>query len=73
MTSTAGRLGHALAGASKTLALLLLAAPAHADTTTIDQLVTIAGAPTNQLYGYGLVVGLPGSGDQTTEVPYTQQ
>ncbi len=73
MTSTAGRPGHALAGASKTLALLLLAVPAHADTTTIDQLVTIAGAPTNQLYGYGLVVGLPGSGDQTTEVPYTQQ
>lgn len=58
----------------KALALaLLLALPAHADTTTIDQLVTVAGAPTNQLYGYGLVVGLPGTGDQTTEVPYTQQ
>ena len=53
--------------------LLLAALPAHADTTTIDQLVTVAGAPTNQLYGYGLVVGLPGTGDQTTEVPYTQQ
>jgi flagellar P-ring protein precursor FlgI len=52
---------------------LALFAPAYADTTTIDQLVTVAGAPTNQLYGYGLVVGLPGSGDQTTEVPYTQQ
>jgi flagellar P-ring protein precursor FlgI len=52
---------------------LALAAPAAADTTTIDQLVTVAGAPTNQLYGYGLVVGLPGTGDQTTQVPYTQQ
>jgi len=52
---------------------LLLALPCHADTTTIGQLVTVAGAPTNQLYGYGLVVGLPGTGDQTTEVPYTQQ
>ena len=60
--------------AGRSLALLLvLISPAHADTTTIDQLVTVAGAPTNQLYGYGLVVGLPGSGDQTTEVPYTQQ
>jgi len=46
---------------------------AHADSTTIGTLVTIAGAPANQLYGYGLVVGLPGTGDQTTEVPYTQQ
>jgi flagellar P-ring protein precursor FlgI len=53
--------------------VLLAALPAQADTTTIGQLVTVAGAPTNQLYGYGLVVGLPGTGDQTTEVPYTQQ
>jgi flagellar P-ring protein FlgI len=61
-------------GAGRSLALLLvLVSPAHADTTTIDQLVTVAGAPTNQLYGYGLVVGLAGTGDQTTEVPYTQQ
>jgi flagellar P-ring protein precursor FlgI len=52
---------------------LWLGCAAAADTTTIDQLVTVAGAPTNQLYGYGLVVGLPGSGDQTTQVPYTQE
>src|SRR5271154_2728483 len=54
--------------------LLALPLPASAaTTTTIGSLVTVAGAPSNQLYGYGLVVGLPGSGDQTTEVPYTQQ
>ena len=52
---------------------LALAGTARADSTTISQLVTVAGAPTNQLYGYGLVVGLPGTGDQTTQVPYTQQ
>lgn len=46
---------------------------AKADTMTIGQLVSVAGAPSNQLYGYGLVVGLPGTGDQTTQVPYTQQ
>ncbi len=44
-----------------------------AEATTIGALVTVAGAPSNQLYGYGLVVGLSGTGDQTTEVPYTQQ
>ncbi len=55
------------------IAALLTATPAAADTTTIEQLVSIAGAPPNQLYGYGLVVGLAGSGDQTTQVPYTQQ
>lgn len=52
---------------------ILLGQAAHADPTTIGQLVTVAGAPSNQLYGYGLVVGLPGTGDQTTQVPYTQQ
>ncbi|MBW4024852.1 MAG: flagellar basal body P-ring protein FlgI [Proteobacteria bacterium] len=52
----------------------VLPGAAHAaPPTTIGSLVTVAGAPSNQLYGYGLVVGLPGTGDQTTEVPYTQQ
>jgi flagellar P-ring protein precursor FlgI len=55
------------------LALGMMPPAAYADYTTIDQLVTVAGAPANQLYGYGLVVGLAGTGDQTTEVPYTQQ
>ena len=57
------------------LAWLLAASPAAADgyPTTIGTLVTVQGAPSNQLYGYGLVVGLPNTGDQTTEVPYTQQ
>ncbi|OYV37041.1 MAG: flagellar biosynthesis protein FlgI [Rhodospirillales bacterium 20-64-7] len=58
------------------IALAITLAPqaaARADTTTIGELVTVEGAPTNQLYGYGLVVGLPSTGDQTTEVPYTQQ
>src|SRR5271168_4407082 len=70
----------ATANPFKSLAVLALAAQllalpgsAAADTTTIGSLVTVAGAPSNQLYGYGLVVGLPGTGDQTTEVPYTQQ
>ncbi|WP_297371400.1 flagellar basal body P-ring protein FlgI [Acidocella sp.] len=57
----------------KTVLLFFYANMAVADVTTIGQLVSVSGAPTNQIYGYGLVVGLPGTGDQTTQVPYTQQ
>ncbi|HEU0276355.1 MAG TPA: flagellar basal body P-ring protein FlgI [Rhodanobacteraceae bacterium] len=62
------------------LAALLLAAavglcvqapPARAD--RIGDLTEIGGARTNQLIGYGLVVGLQGSGDQTTQTPFTVQ
>ena len=39
----------------------------------IKDLVSIAGVRNNQLVGYGLVVGLDGSGDQTTQSPFTLQ
>ena len=48
-----------------------LVAPAHAD--KIRDLVQVAGVRSNQLIGYGLVVGLDGSGDQTTQAPFTTQ
>ncbi|WP_171524210.1 flagellar basal body P-ring protein FlgI, partial [Acinetobacter baumannii] len=38
---------------------------AHAD--RIKDLTTVAGVRDNALIGYGLVVGLDGSGDQTTQ------
>lgn len=44
---------------------------AHAD--RIKDLATIQGVRDNQLIGYGLVVGLDGSGDQTTQTPFTVQ
>lgn len=53
--------------------LILLAAPFCARAERVGDMVTVAGAPINQLVGYGLVVGLPGTGDQTTQIPYTQQ
>jgi flagellar P-ring protein precursor FlgI len=54
------------------LALLLgLAAPAQAE--RIRDLATVQGVRGNQLIGYGLVVGLDGSGDQTTQTPFTVQ
>ena len=48
-----------------------LAAPVHAD--KIRDLASVAGVRNNQLIGYGLVVGLDGSGDQTTQAPFTTQ
>ncbi|TMV87867.1 flagellar basal body P-ring protein FlgI [Thioclava sp. BHET1] len=62
---------HALEILALLIALALPADWARAD--AVGQLVTLAGAPSNQIVGYGLVVGLPGTGDQTTQIPYTQQ
>ncbi|HMN63411.1 MAG: flagellar basal body P-ring protein FlgI [Burkholderiaceae bacterium] len=56
------------------LALALAAgacAPAMAE--RIKELASIQGVRPNQLIGYGLVVGLDGSGDQTTQAPFTVQ
>ncbi|WP_322629702.1 flagellar basal body P-ring protein FlgI [Halothiobacillus sp.] len=39
----------------------------------IKDLATFAGVRDNQIIGYGIVVGLPGTGDQTTQVPFTLQ
>ena len=48
-----------------------LTLPAHA--TRIKEVAAIQGVRSNQLTGYGLVVGLDGTGDQTTQLPYTKQ
>jgi flagellar P-ring protein FlgI len=45
--------------------------PAHAE--RIKDLASVQGVRQNQLIGYGLVVGLDGSGDQTTQTPFTTQ
>ena len=39
----------------------------------IKDLTSVAGVRANQLIGYGLVVGLDGTGDQTTQSPFTVQ
>ena len=39
----------------------------------IKDFTDIAGQRPNQLVGYGLVVGLDGTGDQTTQTPFTLQ
>lgn len=50
---------------------LLLAGAAQAE--RLKDLASIQGVRTNQLIGYGLVVGLNGTGDQTTQTPFTVQ
>jgi flagellar P-ring protein FlgI len=47
-------------------------ATAHA-ATRIKEVATVQGVRSNQLVGYGLVVGLDGTGDQTTSAPFTAQ
>lgn len=61
-----------------TLAALLVLAggwanTAAANTTRIKDIVDIEGVRDNQLVGYGLVVGLNGSGDSLKNSPFTRQ
>ncbi|MCS2158645.1 flagellar basal body P-ring protein FlgI [Scandinavium sp. H11S7] len=53
------------------IALVLLAGFAQAD--RIRDLTSVQGVRQNSLIGYGLVVGLDGTGDQTTQTPFTTQ
>ena len=39
----------------------------------IKEVAAIEGVRSNQLTGFGLVIGLDGTGDQTTQMPYTTQ
>ena len=52
---------------------LSMAATADAATTRIKDIVDIEGVRDNMLIGYGLVVGLDGSGDSLNNSPFTQQ
>src|SRR5471030_1322363 len=54
------------------LALTLSVICAHA-TSRIKDLANIEGVRQNQLIGYGLVVGLNGSGDTLNNIPFTKQ
>ena len=64
------RLAMVAAAAVATLCLGV-ALPAQAE--RLKDLASIQGVRQNQLVGYGLVVGLDGSGDQTTQTPFTVQ
>jgi flagellar P-ring protein precursor FlgI len=51
--------------------LMLLSQAAQAE--RVKDLASVAGVRGNQLVGYGLVVGLDGTGDQTSQAPFTIQ
>ena len=56
------------------IALALAAAlPQAAQAERLKDLVSFQGVRDNPLIGYGLVVGLDGTGDQTTQTPFTTQ
>jgi flagellar P-ring protein precursor FlgI len=67
----------------RTLQLLIAAAfaaafsalwwPFPAQAARIKEIASVQGVRANQLMGYGLVVGLDGTGDQTTQTPFTAQ
>lgn len=54
------------------IAIVLLFSTA-AQAERIKDIASVAGVRANQLVGYGLVVGLDGTGDQTTQSPFTTQ
>ncbi|HEY9011668.1 MAG TPA: flagellar basal body P-ring protein FlgI, partial [Devosia sp.] len=68
-----GLLRHLLAGIVAATTLLAPLAEAQAATARIKDIVDIEGIRDNQLVGYGLVVGLNGTGDSLNNSPFTRQ
>jgi flagellar P-ring protein precursor FlgI len=60
-------------GLALVLALLLVAVPALAQSVRVRDLVDFDGVRGNDLVGYGLVVGLDGSGDSLRNSPFTEE
>jgi flagellar P-ring protein precursor FlgI len=53
--------------------LLLVLCSSSLQAERLKDIADIAGVRNNPLIGYGLVVGLDGTGDQTTQTPFTTQ
>ena len=62
---------HSLLALLGLVASLFLSGTAQA--SRIKEVAAVEGVRSNQLTGFGLVVGLDGTGDQTTQMPYTAQ
>ena len=52
---------------------ILFGVPREARAERVKDIASVAGVRTNQIVGYGLVVGLDGTGDQTSQAPFTIQ
>lgn len=66
-----GKLAWRVLGGLLLAALFSMAPPAEAE--RIKDIAMVEGVRANQLVGYGLVVGLDGTGDQTSQTPFTVQ
>ena len=64
---------HQLKWLTSLLLLSSLLVSGMAQASRIKEIAAIQGVRSNQLTGFGLVVGLDGTGDQTTQMPYTSQ
>lgn len=65
-------LSRVVAGLAAVLAIAVPAADALAQ-TRIKDIASIRGVRSNQLVGYGLVIGLNGTGDSLRNAPFTEQ
>jgi flagellar P-ring protein precursor FlgI len=70
---TSDRLLKLLIGLAFFVASAALWWPEEAKAVRLKEIAAIQGVRSNQLMGYGLVVGLDGTGDQTTQTPFTAQ
>ncbi|HSI50013.1 MAG TPA: flagellar basal body P-ring protein FlgI [Ideonella sp.] len=69
VTTRLSRCAVVLAGLAMAVGAVLPAQAAQ----RIKEVASVQGVRSNQLIGYGLVVGLDGTGDQTAQVPFTAQ
>lgn len=73
-TALTPRISTSVAGLAATVLLACaLFGTQTAAAVRIKDIASVAGVRSNQLMGYGLVVGLDGTGDQTTQTPFTTQ
>jgi len=70
---TTDRLIRLLIALTVLLASAALWWPQNAQAVRLKEIGAIQGVRSNQLMGYGLIVGLDGTGDQTTQTPFTSQ
>jgi len=70
---TSDRLLKLLIGLAFLAASAALWWPVDAKAVRLKEIAAVQGVRSNQLMGYGLVVGLDGTGDQTTQAPFTAQ
>jgi flagellar P-ring protein precursor FlgI len=73
MTTQTDRFVRAALVVAAVLASAALWWPLPAQAARIKEVASIQGVRSNQLVGYGLVVGLDGTGDQTTSAPFATQ